>query len=400
MEKVKNSCSITMLKASEGDCLFLEFHYKGDTFSMLIDTGPMSCWESALRPFLDGLREKGKRVDVLVITHFDADHIGGALCLFKNREYSGLIDQVWFNGPRQIAPSASSEATQKDKQAFRILQSIHEHPMPAIDGPISVSQAESLTALLKSQCKSVNSFVEGTAITCDTPSIQIAPGFVIDFLLPTKYGLEALKSYMQTEANRAARGASMAHTVEGDAAFEAVMLDAESSEDSLELISDTMLDLKNIETWAACSGKKDASITNMSSITMCIRFYGRKLLFPSDAAGEDLIASLERWSRFYHETLNFDVVKMPHHGAFCNCNKLLDAINGMHFLFSTDGRKYSHPDKETLAKVVCCPEKHTRFLLFNYDNDMYRLFHEESFEARCGYRAQILETTLELEGDV
>ena len=65
MEKIQNSCSVTMLKAAEGDCLFLEFHYSSNIFSMLIDTGPMSCWESVLKPFLDDLCEKGKGINIL-----------------------------------------------------------------------------------------------------------------------------------------------------------------------------------------------------------------------------------------------------------------------------------------------------------------------------------------------
>lgn len=400
MERTKNTCSVTMLKAAEGDCLFLDFHYSGNIFSMLIDTGPMSCWESVLKPFLDGLCENGRLINVLVITHFDSDHIGGALRLFAEDKYSSLVDQVWFNGPRQIVPLATCDATQKDQQAFRILRSMHERSMPAVDGPISVPQAESLTALLEKQCKSVNSFVKGSAIICDTPSMQIAPGFAIDFILPNKSSLEALKSHIQAKMNWVVKGGSMAHTVEGDAAFELVMLDEESSEDRLKPISDTMLDLTNIETWAACSSsKKDSSITNISSIAICIRFYGRKLLFPGDAAGEDLVESLTQWSKFHNESLNFDIVKMPHHGAFHNCAKLLDVIDGTYFLFSTDGRKYRHPDKETLAKITQYPPTHTRFLFFNYENDMYRLFHEKSFEERYSYHTNILKENLKIEGN-
>lgn len=399
MKESKNTCKITMLRAYEGDCLFLEFHYKDETFSMMIDTGPMSCWESILRPFLDGLCKKDKRIDVLLITHFDADHLGGALHLFKDEKYSSLVNQVWFNGPKQIVPSASSKAAPKDQQAFRILQSIHEHPMSAENGFISVQQAECLTTLLERQCKSVDSFVDGNAITCDSPSIQITPDFFIDFLLPNEDALEALKLRIQAAMNRAVRGSSMAHTVEGDAAFESVMMDEEPLEDILERISDTTLDLKDIEKWADSSSTRDESITNISSIAICIRFCGRKFLFSGDADGEDLVKALKQWSKYHNETLYFDVIKMPHHGAFRNCNKLLDAVDGTYFLISTDGRKYRHPDKETLAKIVQRSGKRTRFMLFNYDNDMFRLFHEESFEIKYGYRARMLEKNLKIEGN-
>lgn len=398
MPKPKYSCSITMLKAFEGDCLFSEFHYEGKTFSLLIDTGPMACWESSLKPFLDNLSEKGKQVDVLLISHFDADHLGGALRLFESKDYSKIIDQVWFNGFKQIVPSASNEATQEDRQAFHILRSMHEHLPPATEGPISVRQANSLAVLLERCGKPVNSFINGVAITSDTASVQIAPGFSIDFLLPDIHSLNRLGSKMQAEVKRTVRGASLAHTEEADAAFEAVMMDEKLLIDSIEAISATDLDLNNIEKWSACSGEKDSSITNISSIAICIRFYGYKFLFSGDAAGEDLVAALVHWSQRYNESLYFDVIKLPHHGTLRNCGKLLDAVDGTYFLLSTDGKHNLHPSKETLAKIVAHSGEYTRFLLFNYENDMYRLFHQEDFEVQHGYHSKIMEGALEIGG--
>ena len=399
MTKPKYSCSITMLKASEGDCLFSEFCYEGKIFSILIDTGPMSCWEPTLKPFLDRLSKEEKQIDVLLISHFDADHLGGALRLFESKDYSKIIRQVWFNGFKQIVPSASNEASQEDRRAFRILQSMHEHLPPATDSPISVRQANSLAVLLERCGKPVNPFVNGTAITSNTASVQIAPGFSIDFLLPDMHSLNRLKAKMQKEMKRAVRGASLVHSEEADAAFEAVMLDEKLLIDNPEPISATDLDLSNIEKWSTCSSEKDLSITNISSIAICIRFYGYKLLLPGDAAGEDLVTALIRWGQRHNESLHFDVIKLPHHGTLRSCGKLLDVVDGTYFLLSTDGKHHSHPSKETLAKIVTHSGKHTRFLLFNYDNDMYRLFHKENFEVQYGYHSQIMEGSLKIGGN-
>lgn len=398
MPKSNYSCSITMMKASEGDCLFSEFHYEGKTFSILIDTGPMACWESSLKPFLDSLSKEGKQIDVLLISHFDADHLGGALRLFESRDYSKIINQVWFNGFKQIVPFASNKATKEDRKAFQILRSIHEHIPPAVDGPISVRQANSLAVLIEGCSKPVNSFINGSAITSDTPSLQITPGFSIDFLLPNIHSLNRLKTKMQTETKRAVREASLAHTEEADAAFEAVMLDEKMLTDNQWPISAATLDLNRIEEWSACPSEEDLSITNTSSIAICIRFYGYKLLFPGDATGADLVEALAHWSQRYNESLYFDVIKLPHHGTLRNCGKLLDAVDGTYFLLSTDGKHHLHPSKETLAKIVTRLGGHTRFLLFNYENDMYRLFHQESVEAKFGYHSQIMEESLEIGG--
>ena len=398
MQRPKYNCSITMMKAFEGDCLFAEFHYEGKIFSMLIDTGPMSCWELSLKPFLDSLLKKGEQIDVLLISHFDADHLGGALRLFESKDYSKIIGQVWFNGFKQIVPFASNEITPEAHQAFRILRSMHEHLPPATDSPISVRQANSLSVALKRCGKPVNSFINGAAITSETASIQVAPGFSIDFLLPDIHSLDRLRTKMQTEMKCAVKGASLVHSEEADAAFEAIMLDEKVLTDNLEPISIATLDLNCIEKWSTCSSEKDLSITNISSIAMCIRFYGYKLLFPGDAAGEDLAAALIHWSQQFNESLYFDVIKLPHHGTLRNCSKLLDTVDGTYFLLSTDGKHYGHPSKETLAKIVVRSGEHTRFLLFNYENNMYRLFHQEEYEAKYGYHSQIMEEALEIGG--
>ena len=48
----------------------------------------MSCWEPTLKPFLDRLGKEEKQIDVLLISHFDADHLGGALRLLERKDYS------------------------------------------------------------------------------------------------------------------------------------------------------------------------------------------------------------------------------------------------------------------------------------------------------------------------
>ena len=93
---------ITMLDCAEGDCFFLEFGFDSREYTILVDTGPGGCWNARLKPFLDQLIADRKKINTLVITHIDNDHIGGAIKLFQNDEYSDLVEEVWFNGLKQI----------------------------------------------------------------------------------------------------------------------------------------------------------------------------------------------------------------------------------------------------------------------------------------------------------
>ena len=266
-----------MLRVSDGDCIFLEFAFDDRLFNILVDTGPASCWETVLRPFLDQLFEDKKKIDVLLITHIDGDHIGGALKLFDNEKYSNLVKEVWFNGLKQIAFNAAKEAAEKEEKAFRELRAMHWHDAQEVDGPISAKQAESLVSLLVKRGKEANAFFQGFPITNNTASIQLSPEFYIDFLLPTVGKLEKMKSKFHIAMNQVVRGSALVVTPDSEVAFEHVMLDEWTEPDHIETISENNFNLSDVEKWGSFVTGKDSSITNASSIAICVRFYGRKL---------------------------------------------------------------------------------------------------------------------------
>lgn len=387
---------ITMLSAAEGDCFFLEFLFEDRTFTLLIDGGPPCCWETTLHPFMDRLIAEGKRIDVFLITHLDQDHIGGALRLFESDQYSNLVDGVWFNGFAQIMGSGLREAGEKECRAYRELKASHRRS-PDPGGPISVQQCETLVALLEKRRKPINSFVNGLAITGETSSLQLSPHFFIDFLLPEAKALVELRTFFHVSMDQLVPGASPATGPGGADAFEAVMLDEATSETRMEPISATVLDLAHIDEWASRSCGRDPSKTNASSIALCIRFYGQQLLFCGDADGNALAKALTKWQQKAQKELFFDIVKLPHHGAYSNCGKLLDLIDGRIFLLSSDGVRFPHPSPETLAKIVTRPVIERRVLLFNYENEMYHLFHDTKTSLRYGFNAKLATEPLVME---
>lgn len=66
-------CNIKMLQAFEGDCIFLQFIYEDNVFNMLIDSGPIACWNASLKCFLDELIEENRKIDLMVLTHIDSE---------------------------------------------------------------------------------------------------------------------------------------------------------------------------------------------------------------------------------------------------------------------------------------------------------------------------------------
>ena len=92
---------IDMLPADHGDCLIVTYG-KGRRLSrVLIDCGTTSTVER-LQARLRTLRPRIQRFDLFVLTHIDADHIGGSIDFFNEGAAGLSFDDVWFNGWKHL----------------------------------------------------------------------------------------------------------------------------------------------------------------------------------------------------------------------------------------------------------------------------------------------------------
>lgn len=88
--------SISFLQARNGDCI----HIENDGHHIIIDSGE-TCNE--LISIVEEINRSNKQIDLLVITHYDADHIK-AICQilkeFSVEERNKIIKKVWFNATK------------------------------------------------------------------------------------------------------------------------------------------------------------------------------------------------------------------------------------------------------------------------------------------------------------
>lgn len=391
------SCKLTMFPANEGDCFLLEFGTGEDAFRMMIDSGTVGFGHSVLKPYLKNnhFKEKDKMIDLLLITHFDGDHIGGALSLLRTKKYAKLIKEVWHNGMIQIKPDLPTDT---DDYSRRRLKGINESIVsvtPANTGGTSAEQSKTLSKLLKEQQGDqviiVNGISDGAAITADIGSKTIGPNKNIEvhFLLPQRSNLDDLLTYFE---DLLPPGVEISAAEECQECFDKKMPMEQESRCFVEPCAADSYDIAMMKEWVEQIEKdgwdKDTSKTNASSISVIICYNGKKLLFAGDAWGSDLSKALKEWSEKNNKDLYFDVVKIPHHGSNRNCLELLktDGFDGKCFLISTDGNGYGHPSKETLAKIVTRPSMDTRILAFNYPHSMYIVFSDEDSQQKYNYQ--------------
>lgn len=392
----KKTCSLHMYQAGLGDCFLLEFGTGEDEFRMMIDTGTVDFGKKCLKDVLKNLKKKKKKIDLLVISHIDGDHIGGALALLRVKRYAQLIKEIWHNGLQQ---TISDLPDKTDKRSMRVIEEIASnlYTEPAQTGGTTAEQSEELDKLAGEWRIIINGITGGKAIMEDLAGKCIGPKGDIEVfvLLPRREHLDALREYF---LNELPPGAQADKSVASEKCFTQALLqedgdeyeeagcagEDEEDEDEKSFVAATL------KTWAdQTEADEDSKVTNASSIALIIRYQGKKLLFPGDAGGQDLSDALQRWLEANpKENLLFDVVKLPHHGSNRNCFKLLDTpgFDGKLFLVSTSGKNHGHPNMETLAKAVVRQEANDRVLAFNYANSAYKIFNFKKNRKTYQYR--------------
>ncbi len=297
MEKCVN---IEVLPAREGDCIFITVETEDSPFTIMIDSGVKTAYQFRDRKqrFKDGplkvkineLREMHQKIDLLILTHVDEDHLGGIVeWIAKDETALDMIGTILMNNGDQI-------------------------PVPDYSSLLhSIPKGRNLDKLLRDAHKAVvNQIVKGKVfdvphgkITILTPTVTshnvIAEKWngAVLHKTPADYGkpIKALLEYNFTE--------------------------------------------------------KDESKTNNSSISFVLEIDGRKDLFLGDADIDEVCLSLDELGYSNEHPLCCKTVKLSHHGSRKNfSSRLLELVKAEVFIFSTNGDYYGHPDKEVFAQII------------------------------------------------
>lgn len=319
--------TIELLPAQRGDCLWLTYGEPPDLHHVIVDAGPSETIQllvEELERRLGGLGRRANRVELLAISHIDADHIQGVVSLLSEPKRLRLFRDVWFNGFKHLPTP------------------------PTLGAP----DGERLTKLLESNLRRWNRRFDGGPVVVpddgDLPQIKLAGGLELTLLSPTPKGLTRLVPKWERECEKAGlipgKGAAVPRSWqrEGILGF-------------------------NPDQLARRDYSRDRAAGNGSSIAFVARYGRASVLCAADAHAEVLEASLDRLGPGPH---SFTAVKLSHHGSARNLSPaLLSKIRSKHWLVSTNGARFHHPDMAALARVVVTQAK-PKFHLNYVTNDV------------------------------
>lgn len=357
---------IDFFQACEGDCLLVS--YNG--FNVLVDGGPSCTFDDQLKHRLNDLNSNGEIINRFIVTHIDSDHIGGAIRLLEengNNQSNEIIhiEQIWFNGYRNLfSPQGSVELD------YRVATFLPHLAPIKIDGGInrmiSAKQGSTLTKLIREEGYLLNTDFSGGMITAGADRLVLDCGISIDVLSPNQERLERLKGHWQNELSKLKIYCPISNQPEIEEAFESLQLLEKKyvmPSDQHEISFNEL----SIDELSRLPFHEDLSVTNGSSIGIVLGLGGKQILLLGDAHPSVIIDSLKDKYPGVDYPIQFDLIKISHHGSRLNINpELLSMIDSPKFLISTNGAKHNHPDLQTLAIIVNRDAQYKRNLIFNY----------------------------------
>lgn len=331
--------TLHMIQALHGDCTLIEYGSQAAPRLMLVDGGPPTVFVDHLRPVLEDFAARGMRLNHVVLTHSDDDHVVGLVDLIADararlsRGENPLIpiDAVWVNSfafDSTVAPSLST--------------------IPAAVNP-ATNPAANPAAPLEGE----GAFDYGDVISLRELLAQL------DIPRNPEFGGATIMTGPSGPgSSRKASGDDQPGLALGNA--------------RLTLIGPSDKNLARMQKeWDAYVAKHrpgvpeifapdvpdrvspDQTIPNRSSIMFLFEADGRSALLTGDGRASDILSGLERAGLLPKgSTLHVDVLKLPHHGSDRNNSlALFERVTADTYLISANGQD-GNPDYPTLVWLV------------------------------------------------
>ncbi len=328
--------SVRVLQANHGDCFLVSYKSSDSVYNLLIDGGNSATfmfgaqgrYSGELKCVLDDLKKEGQKIDLVILTHIDDDHIGGLLRAFETPGYlCQMASSIWFNSSRFIT------------KHFKVDEiSDNDVCLQSNSTQTSARQGKKLENLLDE-------------INCERQPIVIAGQkftrgpFTFTILSPEENNLRSLLHKWPDEPDPVTTsGASRDYGMK----FEDIL-----SNDKFQ---------------------SDQSVYNGSSIAFILEADGKAMLFLGDSHDENIVRNLRSLGFNEGNKLKLDLVKISHHGSQYNTSpEFLSLIDAQNFIISTNGSKHGLPDKRTIARILSSGEGK---IGFNYSHIIQEMLHE------------------------
>ena len=303
--------SLEAFNARHGDALLLHVGTPGALRRVMIDGGPAGTYKASVKPRLAGIAkaDKNARIDHVILTHLDDDHVRGILDYLKEVEagtapldcasgWFNVLDDIEHELPAELASWRDTVGADARSEAV----------------VASVAQGVDLAAIARRIPLRVNGG-SGMPLIADQKGLvlDVLPGVTVTLVAPSRKRVDALFKEWQKQVAK------------DQAKKDAVTADY-----------------------------VDRSVFNLSSLVLVVEVQGPRgpvrMLLTGDSRGDDALAGLAD-AGFLDAggKAHFDLFKIAHHGSDRDyAADFFQRITADRYLISADGN-YANPSEDTLV---------------------------------------------------
>jgi beta-lactamase superfamily II metal-dependent hydrolase len=375
---------LRVFQSGKGDCLLLT---GDDGRLVLIDGGVKGAFKQHVAPALGRLRENGKELDLVYLSHIDQDHIAGILQLFddevswRTHEFQlengnaghkppksprpPRVKSIWHNAFHEQIGQNAGDIEQMLAASAQILSGstldvVKELASSQADLATSISEAIQLTRRVGPEQLGVklNAPAKGKlmmARSSPTPAIKVG-GLRFHIIGPFKEDLENLK----VEWNNWLRNNRDAlKKIQQKADADALQFSVREIRDILgpklaqaRSLSE-LLPLDSLSTKTALGDRNKVTVPNLASLMFFVEENGNTLLLTGDGHHSEIIHGLKRIKKMNGTGgLHVNVLKVPHHASEFNVDEAFcRTITADHYIFCGNG-EHQNPDLQVIQAIA------------------------------------------------
>jgi hypothetical protein len=384
--------------ASDGDCLLLT---SADGRHVLVDGGRSGTFRENTRPHLDELAAADEPLDLLVVSHVDADHISGVISLLEELAAWEVHDHQVNEGQN---PSFPAPRTPRPPRILGMWHNSWRAQVKDLEGPISafasqVSEAlelagptvvdqggaarlalDSVGGLAESIADGVtllrlvddetpiarnDAFDRGLVLLRDPVHVEQVGTTTLRVIGPAEHHLKRLRDewrdWLELQPASTRRGDTGRAGTRGTGEESAASTLPMSPPEARTLVRDLAAAAAAASTAAPAAAPaiiektRPSAVTppNRASITLLAEEDGRTLLLTGDAAEEEILEGLEAAGCFADgDPFWCNVVKVQHHGSEHNLSKVFASrVLAEQYVFCADGA-HGNPNPSVVKTLL------------------------------------------------
>lgn len=321
--------NIKALQALNGDCIIVSYGEE-ENHNIVIDGGQGKACFKQLRTYIDSVKNAGGKIDLLILTHIDSDHIAGILRILSQKTFDfSIIEEMWFDFGKGLQDMIGINGENNKVSLYDDGSEVSWKQGTDLEEKI---QEEGIKRRVVTRLEKF--YVGGAAITILSPSVDV---------------LKKISEQNKRE--------------EEDTAKIAYRSDYQQS----------IIELNQKKQ------ERNVSLANKSSIACLFEFKGKRILLLGDADPQEIVRSLTELGYSKNSKLIVDFCKISHHASRHNTtNELIQILDCSNYIVSTHQTTNGRPSKECLSRIICNSEKPIRFYC-NYELDWNKIFTKEEF---------------------